>query len=463
MIGTLHKAGFAAAMLLLSLSGAARAQDPPQNPPADQDKQERATGLPSAIKWTFNFDAGWGNFGFANSLYNNPKEPGVDEDLSDQWFEGYVKPALSAHYTLSSESELYGKVSAVGERTYGSVPAAFGQDVSSFGPEDLYIGWRSGKSLTIGDNAVDLSVGRREYRLGHGFLLYDGAAEGGSRGGYWTNARKAFEFAAIARFSPAGPHTAELFYLDKDELPGNDTGSTLWGFNYEYGIGEEEEKVTTIGATYMKWFADRGMKPQRDGLSVFNVRAYVTTVPVARDVSFEFEFASERNGDALNSNAWTILGGYELKDVSWMPKLSYRYAFFQGDDPSTPANESFDPLFPGFHDWGTWWQGEIAGEYFLSNSNLKSHLIRAHVTPNEAIGGGLLFFKFSLDHPRAFGPGVTATDVASEIDLYTDWKLNDNFTVSLIGAYADPGKAVQQYTGRTKNLVYGMVYLGYSF
>ena len=26
----------------------------------------------------------------------------------------------------------------------------------------------------------------------------------------------------------------------------------------------------------------------------------------------------------------------------------------------------------GFSDWGTWWQGEIAGEYFLSNSNLRS-------------------------------------------------------------------------------------------
>ena len=124
-----------------------------------------------------------------------------------------------ASYTLASSSQIYGKVSAVGERTYGSVPEPFGQDVSSFGPEDLYIGWRSGKSLSIGENALDFTVGRAPYQLGHGFLLYDGAAEGGSRGGYWTNARKAFEFAAIGRFKP-GPHTVEVFYLDKDELAG---------------------------------------------------------------------------------------------------------------------------------------------------------------------------------------------------------------------------------------------------
>ena len=104
---------------------------------AGRATEERPTGLPSKMKWTFNFDAGWGTFGFANSLYDNPKEPGVEENLSDQWFEGYMKPALSASYTLASSSEVYGKISAVGERTYGSVPADFGQDVSSFGPEDL--------------------------------------------------------------------------------------------------------------------------------------------------------------------------------------------------------------------------------------------------------------------------------------------------------------------------------------
>ena len=252
---------------------------PGSSPERPQDKQEdRATGLPSAIKWTFNFDAGWGTFGFGNSLFINPKEPGVDVNLSDQWFEGYVKPALSATYTFASSSEIYGKVSAVGERTYGSVPEPFGQDVSSFGPEDLYIGWRSGKSLSIGENALDFSVGREQYRLGHGFLLWDGAAEGGTRGGYWTNARKAFQFAAIGRFKP-GPHTVEAFYLDKDELEESDSGSRLWGLNYEYAIGKEEENETTLGATYMKWFADPAFRPGRDGLNVFNLRAYTAPIP----------------------------------------------------------------------------------------------------------------------------------------------------------------------------------------
>jgi hypothetical protein len=445
--------------LIVLAPGDVRAQN--STPDMQEEKpQDRQTGLPSGIHWTFNFDAGWGTFGFANSLFNNPKEPGVAESLSDQWFEGYVKPALSATYTLPSSTEIYGKISGVGERTYGSVPEVFGQDVSSFQAEDLAIGWRSGKSLGIGETALDFTVGRAQYRLGHGFLLWDGAAEGGSRGGYWTNARKAFQFAAIGRFRP-GPHTIETFYLDKDELEESDSGSRLWGLNYEFSVGKEQE--TTLGVTYMKWFADPEIRPEREGLNVFNLRAYTTPIPSAPDLSFEFEYASERNGEALDSNAWTLQGAYQLSGVTWEPKLSYRYAFFEGDNPATPSNESFDPLFLGFYDWGSWWQGEIAGEYFLSNSNLKSHLIRVHVSPNDAIGGGLMFYKFSLDHPQSLGPEVTATDAAFEMDAYADWKLNANFTVSLVGAFADPGKAVQQFTGRTKNFAYGMVYVAYSF
>jgi hypothetical protein len=74
-----------------------------------------------------------------------------------------------------------------------------------------------------------------------------------------------------------------------------------------------------------------------------------------------------------------------------------------------------------------------------------------------------MFFKFSLDQPRSARENVTSSDVAFETNLYVDWKLNTNFTLSVIGAYGDPGKAVQQSSGRTKNFAYGMLYLGYSY
>jgi hypothetical protein len=447
-----HHVRLLVALAIVAVPGSVRAQDPQPDKP-----EARPTGLPAKISWIFNFDAGWGNFGFQNSLFTNPKED-VPENLSDKWFEGYVKPALSGSYA-GRRGEIFGKVSAVGERTYGSAPSIAGGDFSSFQVEDLYAGWRSGKTLeSLGEDAVEFTVGRAQYRLGHGFLLYDGSAEGGSRGGYWSNARKAFELAAVGRVKP-GPHTVEVFYLDKDELPESDSGSRLWGANYELSVG----KHSTFGATYLTLFADEAVRPERDGMNVFNVRAYTAPVRSLPDLSFEFEYAREDNADVIESNAWTLQGSYELSTVRWTPKLFYRYAFFEGDDPATSASENFDPLFLGFNDWGQWWQGEIAGEYFLSNSNLISHMVRAHVAPTDAIGTGLLFFQFTLDQPATFAPGVTDKGLAFEVNWYMDWKINSNFTATFVAAFANPDTAVQQAFDRTKNFTFGMVYLAYSF
>jgi len=438
-------------LLAVLVPGLAEAQD--QSAP-----DPRSTGLPRSIDWRFNFDAAWGSFGFANSLFTDPKQQ-VPQNLGDHWFEGFIKPALSATFTLPSSSEVHGELSAVGEQTYGSAPELVGNDYSSFKVENLSIGWRSGRSFAgLGENALEFEVGRAQYTLGHGMLLFDGAAEGGSRGGYWSNARKAFAFAAIGRFKP-GPHTVESFYLKKDDLPENQTGTELWGANYEYRVGEH----STFGGTYMKFRAEAALEPQRDGLNVFNARAYVAPVRAAPDLSFEFEYAAERNADALDANAWTLQGAYELSMVGWKPKLSYRYAHFDGDDASTSRNEAFDSLLPGFYDWGSWWQGEIAGEYFIPNSNLDSRMIRAHVTPSDALDGGVIFYEFTLPQPASYAPGVTDSHLAFEMDAYADWKINGNFTVTFVGAFANPGTAVQQSINRTKNFIYGMVFLAYSY
>ena len=154
---------------------------------------------------------------------------------------------------------------------------------------------------------------------------------------------------------------------------------------------------------------------------------------------------------------------YELSGVTWKPKLSYRYALFEGDDPSTGTDEGFDSLLPGFYDWGTWWQGEIAGEYFLSNSNLISHQVRVHLTPSESLTGGLMGFVFRADQPATFAAGVTSENIATELDAYADWKVNSNFIVSFVAAFAHPQEAAEQGFGRTDDFSYGMIYVAYSY
>jgi len=440
--------------LVLPLVGAAQAlgQEPTPAPVAE----ERSTGLPGAGHWTFNLDAGVGWFSFGNSLFTNQR-PDPSGNLGAHWGESYIKPAISATFGVG-KSELFGKLSAVGERTFGTSAPLASAEASSFQLEDAYLGWRSGTSLGIGENALELTLGSAQYTIGHGMLLWDGGAEGGTRGGYWSNVRKAWKLAAIGRFKP-GSSTIEAFYLKRNELPESHKDNRLWGVNYELAAGES----STFGATYMKFNADPVELPVRNGESVVNLRAYTAPFGALPDLSFELEYAREENGDAFRSNAWTAQASYELSTVGWKPKLSYRYAFFQGDDPATPRNEGFDSLFTGFYDWGAWWQGEIAGEYALINSNLVSHQLRLHLAPSESVGTGLIAYLFRLDQPASYAPGVTSKDLLSEVDGYCDWKLNKNFTVSFIAAYASPQEAVRQAYDRTEHFMYGMVYLFYSY
>jgi hypothetical protein len=438
--------------------GAAAQETPPSPAPAAAAEEEpRSTGLPGKGALTFNLEAGLGGFGFANSLYTNVR-PDPSGDLGDNWAESFVKPALSARFRVG-RSEVYGALSAVGERTFAAPPPLLvGESASSFKIEDLSLGWRSGKSVGTSENLLDFTVGRTPYTLGHGFLLWDGAGEGGSRGGYWSNARKAWQFAAVGRLKP-GNHTFEVFYLDRDDLPESETGTRLWGANYEFSISD----TSTFGATYLKFKADGEALPGRDGLNVLNARAFTHPLTALPGLLFELEYAREENGERLASDAYAGLVSYEMSGVGWKPRLSYRHARFEGDDPTTETNEGFDALLPGFTDWGAWWQGEIAGEYFVSNSNLVSHQVRLHLAPREAIGTGLIFYKFLADQAAGLGPEVTSRDVAFEMDWYMDWEINSNFTLSLVGAHASPGQRIEQAYGRTKSFTYGMAYLAYSY
>jgi hypothetical protein len=209
----------------------------------------------------------------------------------------------------------------------------------------------------------------------------------------------------------------------------------------------------------MSWTSN-GLRAQRDGMDVIDLRAFLTPFASVKALSFEFEYAMEDNDDLIDSTAWNAQVGWQFESA-WSPKVTYRYAVFEGDDPDTDANEAFDGLWTGFYDWGTWWQGEIGGEYFLSNSNLISNQVRVHTKPSESISTGLMLFDFHFDVPES--AGVTSDNVLTELDWYMDWTVNDHFVVSLVAAYAHPGQAVEQAFGEDEDFYYGMVYVAYSY
>jgi hypothetical protein len=70
----------------------------------------------------------------------------------------------------------------------------------------------------------------------HGLLVWDGGARRQLRR-LLVERPPGRQFAAVGRLKPKN-HTLEAFYLDRDEVPESETGTRLWGGNYELAVGE---------------------------------------------------------------------------------------------------------------------------------------------------------------------------------------------------------------------------------
>lgn len=412
-----------------------------------QSKDEDASTPP--IQWGVLGGAGY--FNFRNSLFVEigPDPPG---NLSEDWYEFFFKPWV-AFERDTEHGTWFGKASWVYARTGKNASEISGGGAHSTDFDELYLGWRKGDPVA---GMIEIAGGRYTYLIGNSFLLNDGYSDGGSRGGYWSNPRTAWAPGFRLAYLDSA-HQLELFYLERDERPESDSDTRIRGINYQW---QSRDGSWILGASYLSLEAhDR--EPQRDGADVWNLRASIK--PWAAALTIEAEWVREDNGPALDATAWYVQPYYRWEDAPWKPTLVYRYAYFEGDNPDTLANEDYDPLFPGFHDWGSWWQGEIAGEYFLSNSNLKTHMLRLHMEPRGTIGTGLLWFDYSLDQPGSYSGGVNSDQLATEINWYMDWTVSRLFTLSFVLARNQPGPAVEQAFNRTQPFKYGMLYAAFHY
>jgi hypothetical protein len=365
------------------------------------------------------------------------------------WGEGYVEPALGAEYGLGSDATLYGGVSAVAAFTAGEGDPS-GSTRGGDGRVDLetaFAGWRSAGLLadTLGEDALDLSFGRQEFSVGSGFLISDGHFDRLDDGAYWLAPRSAFQQTGLARLK-TGSVRGDLFYLAADA---SQDGTELAGLNLEYAV----EGLGTLAAMYFH-VLDSGtpiIYGPRDGMEVMSLRAAEITPPALPDLALSGEYVDERGSGRdgrFDASAWYLKASYTRSDWTWSPTLSYRYARFSGDrDPEDAVRRDFEPFFYGYEDWGTWYQGEVTGEYLLFNSNQVSHTLQLSASPSETLGVGAIYYSFDLDRPNYFGIPVSSLDFADELNLYLDWTLTKQATLSLAYGIAFPGKAAWEVFG----------------
>jgi hypothetical protein len=374
----------------------------------------------------------------------------------DHWVESAVEFGLGGEIQ-AGRSVLFGELTALYSRTYEDDATGFtiglDDDPSTLKLEQAHIGWRSGKLFdSLDENALTIKAGNFDYTIGTGLLIADGGGDGGVRGGWWIGGRKAFKQAGLVSFD-SGPWLAEAFYLKN--RPRNLSGEgEAWGTNLEY---EFSSRNLLVGGS---WF--RVSDAEGDDLEDFDVASVRGKWSPLRGLSFDFEFVDQgKNG--TDGQGWYLNSGYQWEDAYWKPTLSYRYSHFSGDDPSTTEDERFRPVAYGFTDYGTWYQGEIAGNYPLENSNLNTHMLRLQLAPHEDLTLNVMYYNFTLDEEQIFGDPVTDDDFGDELNLAADWAVNDSlFVIATVGVLF-PGDGATSWTGGDKDWVYTMLYASYTF
>lgn len=363
---------------------------------------------------------------------------GLPVDRSSSRFEGFMLPGLKITGPQTSYGSFFGGVSAVGAMTRGDTDAL---GISRDNPESVsletaFVGWKSADLFpSLGKDAITLSGGKQTFMIDSGFLIGDGHADQGRDAAVWIGPRTSFSNTLIAQLDTGKVHadlfdltaTADTDYFDYHER------LRLRGANLEW-----RDTQGTLGATYYHTLdADN---PSRDGLNVYDVRAKGTPFSALPQVSLAGEYSWQEGGDNDKSaHGWYAQANYAFTDVSWTPTLTYR---------RTQYSETYDPMTYGYGgEYGTWYQGEIVGEYMLFNSNVNIDMLRLALTPRQDLNFGVMAFKFQLDKKP---DGVTSRDFAKEIDVYANWTITPALTLTAVYGVAKPGDGAKQIYGDDK-------------
>jgi hypothetical protein len=405
-------------------------------------------------KITFNFDAVAAVFANKDSWFGESRS--FLGDNTDHWSEYGIEPRLSFETKLGGGT-LFGQFSAVHTQTGGDDASGLtigNGDNSSTNTEQGNLGWKISDPLeSLQGYEFSISGGRQDYKIGSGMLIADGGSDGGDFGGWYIGMRKAFQETAIARLK-SEKMLAEVFRISNRPRSGGIQGDAA-GANFEYTFFG----TTKLGGTYISADANEA---GIDELDIWDGRLDWTPDGVLTGFGISGEFAHQ-DSEQIDADGWFGQASYQLQEVPWSPTLIYRYAHFDGDDPNSTKSEGWRSFAYGFTDYGSWYQGEISGNYPLSNGNLNSNMYRIKAQPNDKITLNVLYYDFTLDHPSSLGDGVTSDDWGQELNFTVDWQATERIYVIGVLGNLSPGKAAEQWVGGDKDWRYSMLYVSYSY
>ena len=383
------------------------------------------------------------------------------------WQEAYIDYGIQAEQKLKNLGHLYGKLSFVSAGTFGDGDAAGFTNGTERGTkiEDAYIGWKSAELFpSLGENGLDISLGRQNICLGDGFLICTDAPNVGdspifgsefnrnSGGTYYLAGHKSFKDTILIKIGPDEGLKATLATFKSNnafQAYSKFYAATLdWNkqlnklnFTYLHNKSVDQYYAEQVGPTLV----------HRKGMNVYSVNG---TSPLGlNNTEFAFQYALQDKKHVNNENAWYAQAKYTFNDTKYTPSISYRYLHF---------SENWDNLFIGAADYGTWFQGEVAYNYSGPfNSNTKISNIGFNIHPSEKYSFGAQYYHFSTlvkqNNPNFNG---------QELDLYMMWFPNQKLTIApLIGIYKPQASAMDGGSQNKDNRTnfYAQLVMNYNF
>jgi len=386
-------------------------------------------------------------------------------DRANEWFETSNEVGLNARYEAGGYGTFNARISGVFSLTGGGVDAAVSNGGTinnhTYTLESGYLKWQSGELFpSLGYNALEISGGNQNYQVFDGFLFWDGGQDNGERGANWLSPRKAFHETGIIRLNVADL-VLEGIHLKYNDDP--DTRTRLAAGRVEYVKDDMIMKYIKLGFIYFNVYYSKTVS--RDGLH--GIYGYHEATPLASlpDLAYTASYVWENNSRAAgltDATGWYLAPSYTLSRLPWKPQLFYRYASFRGG-----GTHGFDPLFPGLPDWGSWFQGEVLGEFVLSNSNLNSHQVRLKLQPTDVLTLNLIYYKFLLNNKNQdFGlvpTRVQSRSLADEVDMIMDISLANWWSITATFAVAVPNDGFREAVGGSATWISSMLYTNFNF
>ncbi|MBR0989791.1 alginate export family protein [Bradyrhizobium japonicum] len=388
-------------------------------------------------------------------LKGNPLVAGTPAGSGySHWAEGFIHAGIYGITPITDNLNAYAGFSSIQS---GSVGQELFTDLSRsyFGVEDAFVGLVGGRTGDVGDRLIfNASVGRQRFTLGDGFLIMNTAQNGEMRAALQSNPRWSADLLGLAQVRYNNVK-AEVFYLKPDELPVVDSETALVGANVEAKLGQAFDLAGSylyVPESKFSYFTTT-QTFSRQGLRVWDARLRWQPNPAGTSGVFWSSEAAVQTNEHFPMLATAFYGelGYSFAELPWSPTISYRYAQFSGDNPTTSRFERWDPLYSG--GTGEQWVQGLNHFKLFQDSNLVSHRFQLRLRPSANVELVPQFWMFRADSLANLGgnPGLSflgSNALGSEINLTAKWFVSRNVMLQGHVAATFPGEAVVQALGQ---------------